>query len=193
MQKFVNILRKSVHRQKKNGTCFCVSFGSFLLCGSNFILGHKHTHWHFVFYEIRLQNLPVYSHTWIIERERQTKAAREWEVGGGAFCLTSVCFLEAGRNWDGGRGRGGEREGVGCGFGQRRTRWRQHFVTLSDNKHAHTHTYSLSQIISSLLKDIYCWKPCLIAALKLTVLYGTSNFFVVAYLTVLFQCCFRCF
>lgn len=122
-------------------TCFCASFGCFLLCGWNFLLSHKHTHWHFVFYEIRLQNLPVYSHTWIIERERQTKAAREWEGGGGAFCLTSVCFLEAGRSRDWGRGRGGEREREsGGGLGN------DAHSDVSILSHclitnAHTHTY----------------------------------------------------
>lgn len=143
MQKFVNILRKSVHRQKKNGTCFCVSFGSFLLCGSNFILGHKHTHWHFVFYEIRLQNLPVYSHTWIIERERQTKAAREWEVGGEGLSVwrQSVSWKLAETETEGEGEAEREREsGVGLGndaHGDVSILSR----CLITNTHTHTHTH----------------------------------------------------
>lgn len=151
---------------------FWASFGSFLLCGWNFLLSNKHTHWHFVFADIRLQNVPVYSHTWIIERENEGE-------GGGAFCLTSVCFLEAETEGEGEAER--ERESGG-GLGNDA---RSDVSILSHCLITNAHTCTLKQSISRVLKDVYSWEHCLIAALKLFILHQ--------YFNELFQCCIRCF
>lgn len=108
-------------------------------CGLNVSL-HAHTQ----------TNTCSFKHFWL--RKQAARSAwlftrmNQWErertkvkcMRGRSLPLTSVCFLEAGRE------RTGEwkRERIGWGWlEQRRTQWCQHFVTLSDNTHTHTQTH----------------------------------------------------
>ncbi len=146
---------------ESQSTDFWAGFGSLLLCGWNFLLGNKHTHWPFVFDEIRLQNVPVYSH--------MNHWEREW--GGGREGLSvwrqSVSWKRAEAETEGEGEAERERESGG-GLGNDA---RSDVSILTHCPITNAHTYTLKQSISSVLKDVYSREHCLIAALKRFILH----------------------